>query len=66
MQFLYVGVLLRNANTAFSSDGAVGDSQLPKLSIEQKISIRESLVNDHRRPHLGRLYTVVLRLRYPS
>ena len=34
--FLYVGVLLRNANTAFSSDGAVGDSQLPKLSIEQK------------------------------
>ena len=34
--FLYFGVLLHNANTAFSLDGAVGDSQLPKLSIEQK------------------------------
>ena len=32
--------------------GAVDDSQIQKLSIEQKIGIRESLVNDHRRPHL--------------
>ena len=34
-----------------TAKGAVDDSQIQKLSIEQKIGIRESLVNDHRRPH---------------
>ena len=34
--FLYFGVLLRNANNAFSSDVAVVDSQLQNFSIEQK------------------------------